>query len=88
MTIAKPRGKATSRTYSKRVTAVALAGIYGLAGYGLYTGSPHTAEIVTVVGSAAVAMLMLYMGVGHLDLRSTIASGLLDLRKKGPPNAG
>lgn len=66
-----------SRSYSKRLTAWSLIGIFALAFWGA------TADVITVVGSAAIAHLALYVGVGHLDLRSWVASGLLDLRKKG-----
>jgi len=61
-----------SRSYSKKLTAWSLIGIFALAFWG-----------ATAVGSAAIAHLALYVGVGHLDLRSWVASGLLDLRKKG-----
>ena len=60
-----------------RITAWSLAGIFALAFWGA------SADVITVVGSAAIAHLALYIGVGHLDLRSWVASGLLDLRKKG-----
>lgn len=73
----------STRTFSKRATAWSLIGIYFLAFFGVWVGYPDLAELVTVVGSAAVAHLVLYMGVGHLDMRSLIARGLLDLRKKG-----
>lgn len=67
-----------NRTYSKKLTAWSLAGIFALAFYGI------GADVITVVGSAAIAHIALYIGVGHLDLRSWVASGLLDLRgKKG-----
>ena len=66
-----------SRSYSKRLTSWSLAGIFALAFWGA------SADVITVVGSAAIAHLALYIGVGHLDLRSWVASGLLDLRKKG-----
>lgn len=66
-----------SRSYSKKLTAWSLAGIFALAFWGA------SADVITVVGSAAIAHLALYIGVGHLDLRSWVASGLLDLRKKG-----
>ncbi|MDX0164402.1 hypothetical protein GOC43_21350 [Sinorhizobium meliloti] len=66
-----------NRSYSKKLTAWSLFGIFALAFWGA------TADVITVVGSAAIAHLALYVGVGHLDLRSWVASGLLDLRKKG-----
>ncbi len=67
-----------SRSYSKKLTACSLAGIFALAFWGA------SADVITVVGSAAIAHIALYIGVGHLDLRSWVASGLLDLRgKKG-----
>lgn len=67
-----------SRSYSKKLTAWSLVGIFALAFYGI------GADVITVVGSAAIAHIALYIGVGHLDLRSWVASGLLDLRgKKG-----
>lgn len=66
-----------NRSYSKKLTAWSLLGIFALAFWGA------SADVITVVGSAAIAHLALYIGVGHLDLRSWVASGLLDLRKKG-----
>ncbi|KAA1237150.1 hypothetical protein FHL81_10955 [Agrobacterium tumefaciens] len=75
--------KTSTRTFSKRATAWSLFGIYVLAFYGVSVGYPGLAELITVVGSAAVAHLVLYMGVGHLDMRSLTAQGLLDLRRKG-----
>jgi|GEM_PF-4935125 len=67
-----------SRSYSKRLTAWSLVGIFALAFWGA------SADVITVVGSAAIVHIALYIGVGHLDLRSWVASGLLDLRgKKG-----
>lgn len=65
-----------SRSYSKKLTVWSLIGIFALAFWGA------TADVITVVGSAAIAHLALYVGVGHLDLRSWVASGLLDLRNK------
>lgn len=75
--------KTFTRKFSKRATAWSLIGVYFLAFFGVYVGYPDLAELITVVGSAAVAHLVLYMGVGHLDMRSLIAQGLLDLRRKG-----
>jgi len=65
-----------SRSYSKKLTSWSLVGIFALAFWGA------TADVITVVGSAAIAHLALYIGVGHLDLRSWVASGLLDLRSR------
>lgn len=77
------KSKTSTRTFSKRLTAWSLFGVFGLSFYGISVGYPRLAELITVVGSAAVAHLVLYMGVGHLDMRSLIAQGLLDLRRKG-----
>ncbi|KQQ72388.1 hypothetical protein ASF70_12705 [Rhizobium sp. Leaf321] len=77
MTVRVKPSDQKSRTYSKRLTAWSLGGIYALAFWGT------TADVLTVVGSSAIALIALYIGVGHLDLRSWVASGLLDLRKKG-----
>lgn len=74
-----------SRTYSKRMTALSLLGIYGMAAYGMFTRNPDTADIVTNVGSVTVGLLIIYMGVGHLDLRQFLASSaasLLDFKRK------
>lgn len=73
----KPRDQ-KSRAYSKRLTAWSLLGIFALAFYGA------DADTITVVGSAAIAHLLLYMGTGYLDLRSILASELLKIRKRGP----
>ena len=77
------KSKASTRKFSKRATAWSLIGIYALAFWGVYVGYSGLAELITVVGSAAVAHLVLYMGVGHLDMRSLVTQGLLDLRRKG-----
>jgi len=71
----KPRDQ-KSRTYSKRLTAWSLAGIFGL-------GAWRDADTIYAVGSAAIALNLLYMGVGHLDLRSILASQLLKIGKRG-----
>ncbi|MGO7115560.1 hypothetical protein ACCS79_03510 [Rhizobium johnstonii] len=70
-----------SRGFSKRLTAWSLFGIYGLAFYGV------SADVIAVVGSTAIAHLTLYQVVGHLDYRTVIASGLLNLTKRISPDA-
>jgi hypothetical protein len=74
----KSRRDRKSRTYSKRLTAWSLVGIFALAFYGV------NADVITVVGSSAIAHLALYMGTGHLDLRSILSSQLLKIGKRGP----
>lgn len=73
--------KKVSRTTSKRLTALSLVGLFGLAFYGIFTHNNMTAEIIAVMAPASVALLTLYMGIGHLDLRSLAALKILDLRK-------
>ncbi|MBY5684812.1 hypothetical protein HFO32_22070 [Rhizobium leguminosarum] len=74
----KPALNQKSRTYSKKIVAWSLAGIYLLALLG------RDAEVIYAVGAVAMAHLGLYIGTGHLDLRTWLASGLMDIRKKGP----
>ncbi|WP_027489218.1 hypothetical protein [Allorhizobium undicola] len=72
----KPALSQKSRSYSKKIVAWSLAGIYLLALLG------RDAEIIYAVGAVAMAHLGLYIGTGHLDLRQWIKTGLLDIRKK------
>ena len=78
--------KPSSRRASKLLTAWCLAGIYFLAFYGITVGYQSLPELLTVVGSVSVAMVLLYMYVGHKDLLAFIGSGLFDLRGKGKPH--
>ncbi|MBY3363735.1 hypothetical protein [Rhizobium laguerreae] len=71
-----PRGQ-KSRTYSKRLTAWSLVGIFTLATF-------RDADLITAVGAIVIALNLLYMGVGHLDMRSILASQLLKIGKRGP----
>lgn len=64
-----------NRSFSKRLTAWSLVGIYALAFWGV------PADVIAVVGSTAIAHLTLYQVVGHLDYRTVIASGLLNIVK-------
>jgi len=81
------KSKTSTRKFSKKATAWALTGIFALAFYGMHIGVPDLAGILTVIGSVSIAHLVLYMGVGHLDLRTLVAQGLLDLRRKRGPDA-
>ncbi|CAN7329126.1 hypothetical protein [Neorhizobium tomejilense] len=83
-----PKAKPSTRTYSKRLTAWCLVAIFSLAFYGISVGTPDLADILAIVGSTSIAHQLLYMGIGHLDLRSLASvGGLLDLRRKGKPDA-
>lgn len=72
----RPALQQKSRSYSKKIVAWSLAGIYLLALL------DRDAEVIYAVGAVAMAHLGLYIGTGHLDLRQWIKTGLLDIRKK------
>jgi hypothetical protein len=72
----KPSLQPKARSYSKKIVAWSLAGIYLLALLG------RSAEVIYAVGAVAMAHLGLYIGTGHLDLRQWIKTGLMDIRKK------
>jgi len=67
-----------NRTYTKLIVVWSLAAINALAFFHV------DADALAVVGSTDVALIGLYMGIGHKDLKTWVASGLLDLRRKGP----
>ena len=75
--------KTSSRRYSKRLTAWSLGGFYGLTVYGISVQYPHLADVLAIVGPTAVALLLLYMFIGHRDLQLMISKGTFDLRGKG-----
>lgn len=66
--------KEITRKFSKQITVASLAAFFGIAGVGLLLGNPNTANIVDALGPWVVAMLVIYMGIGHLDFRT--AKGL------------
>ncbi len=66
--------KEITRKFSKQITVASLAAFFGIAGVGLLIGNQHTAAIVDALGPWVVAMLIIYMGIGHLDFRT--AKGL------------
>jgi uncharacterized membrane protein len=77
--------KFSSRRYSKRLTAWSLAGVYALAFYGMSVGYQGLAEVLTVVGAVAVALILLYMFTGHKDLLAMISAGAFDVRGRSKP---
>lgn len=66
--------KEITRKFSKQITVASLAAFFGIAGVGLLIGNQHTAQIVDALGPWVVALLAIYMGIGHLDFRT--AKGL------------
>lgn len=75
----KPALQQKNRTYSKKVVAWSLAGIYLLALLG------RSADVIYAVGTVAMAHLGLYIGTGHLDLRTWLKSGLMDIKARSKP---
>lgn len=76
--------KTKNRTFSKRITASALASIMLLAFYGVYTGYPDLADLITVVGIVSLSHIGAYMGVGYADFRvHSVIEKLVEFRKGG-----
>jgi predicted membrane protein len=63
--------KEITRKFSKKITIASLAAFFGIAGVGLLIGNPHTAQIIGELGPWVVALLAIYMGIGHLDFRTS-----------------
>nr|WP_312196570.1 hypothetical protein [Brucella anthropi] len=63
--------KEITRRFSKKITIASLAAFFGIAGVGLLIGNPNTAAIVDALGPWVVALLAIYMGVGHMDFRTS-----------------
>ncbi len=68
-----------ARSFSKKLTVLSMSGIFAMCGYGIFTGLADLANVLSVLSAASVAHLLIYMGVGHLDYRQVIASGLLKM---------
>lgn len=66
--------KEITRKFSKQITVASLAAFFGIAGVGLLIGNQHTAAIIGELGPWVVALLAIYMGIGHMDFRT--AKGL------------
>lgn len=66
--------KEITRKFSKQITVASLAAFFGIAAIGLLLGNQHTAQIVDALGPWVVALLAIYMGIGHMDFRT--AKGL------------
>lgn len=73
----KPALQQKSRTYSKKIVAWSLAGIYLLALLG------RSAEVIYATGTIAISFILIYIANGQLDLRALLRTGIIDLRKKG-----
>ena len=63
--------KETTRKFSKKITIASLAAFFGIAGVGLLIRNPDTAAIIGELGPWVVALLAIYMGVGHMDFRTS-----------------
>ena len=63
--------KEITRKFSKKITVASLAAFFGIAGVGLLIRNPDTAAIVDALGPWVVALLAIYMGVGHMDFRTS-----------------
>lgn len=74
----KPSLQPKARSYSKKIVAWAIAGIYGLA----FSGA--SAEVIYAVGTIVISLILIYIANGQLDLRALLKNGIIDLRKKGP----
>lgn len=66
--------KEITRKFSKQITIASLVSFFAIAGVGLLIGNPSTAAIIEALGPWVVAMLAIYMGIGHMDFRT--AKGL------------
>jgi hypothetical protein len=63
--------KEITRRFSKKITIASLTSFFAIAGVGLLIGNPQTAAIVEALGPWVVAMLAIYMGIGHMDFRTS-----------------
>ncbi|MCX2696255.1 hypothetical protein [Ochrobactrum chromiisoli] len=63
--------KEITRRFSKKITIASLGALFGIAGVGLLIRNPDTAAIVDALGPWVVALLAIYMGVGHMDFRTS-----------------
>jgi hypothetical protein len=63
--------KEITRRFSKKITVASLSAFFAIAGVGLLLGNPNTAAIVDALGPWVVALLAIYMGIGHLDFRTS-----------------
>ena len=71
-----------SRTFSKRLTAWSVLSTQMITAAAIGLNPGGAADILSVSLPSQIALLGLYMGTGHLDLRSWLNSGLLDIKKK------
>lgn len=74
----KPALKPKARSYSKKIVAWAIFGIYLLAFIGA------SAEVIYAVGTIVISLILIYIANGQLDLRALLKTGIIDLRKKVP----
>lgn len=63
--------KEITRKFSKKITVASLSAFFGIAGVGLLLRNPDTASIIGELGPWVVALLAIYMGIGHLDFRTS-----------------
>lgn len=63
--------KEITRRFSKKITIASLSAFFAIAGVGLLIGNPSTAAILEALGPWIVALLAIYMGIGHLDFRTS-----------------
>lgn len=63
--------KEITRRFSKKITIASLAAFFGISAAGLLLRNPDTAAIVEALGPWVVALLAIYMGIGHLDFRTS-----------------
>lgn len=74
----REEGKSTRR-FSKRITVASLAALFSLAGYGTAIQYPQTAELIDALGPWVLGLIVVYMGVGHLDFRATLGKSFGDI---------
>lgn len=63
--------KEITRKFSKKITIASLAAFFGIAGVGLLIRNTDTDKIIGELGPWVVALLAIYMGVGHMDFRTS-----------------
>lgn len=63
--------KEITRRFSKKITVASLAAFFGIAAVGLLIRNPDTDKIIGELGPWVVALLAIYMGIGHLDFRTS-----------------
>lgn len=72
----------SSRRFSKFMTCWSIFSTQMTTAAAIGLNPTAAADILSISLPAQIGMLGLYVGTGHLDLRTWMQSGLLDIRKR------